>query len=65
MKRKYNFDKIEEIGDILGMSLYWNGTAYIDYASGEKPEDCDQYFDWQIVQLLDELSDESVVSILC
>lgn len=64
MKRKYNFDKIEEIGYILDMDLEWNGTAYVDRFSGEELVECDQYFDWQIIQLLDEMPDDIVKDVI-
>lgn len=64
MNRVYNFDNLEGLSEVLGMDLELNYGNYIDRSSGDTVAECDQYFDWQLIQLLDELSDEQVEPVL-
>lgn len=65
MKRVYDFDKMDEINKLLNLDLtYIECKGYVDIGSADETADCDQYFDWMIIQLLDELSDEAVKNIV-
>jgi len=63
--RIYDFDKISEISDILGMDLKFQNGSYIDRNSDENPINCNSYFDWEIVRILDQLTIDKVRNVLC
>jgi len=64
MSRVYDFDNLETLSEVLGMDLQLGCGDYIDRSSGDSVAECDHYFDWQLIQLLDELSDEQVLPVL-
>ena len=64
MKRVYDFDNLEGLSEVLGMDLELGCGCYIDRSSGDSVAECDTYFEWQLIQLLDELSDEQVETVL-
>ena len=56
--RIYNFDKLDQISDLLNMNLKYSKGSYVDLL------DCTRYFDWEIVEMLDDLSYEDVAAVL-
>ena len=56
--RIYNFDKLDQISDLLNMNLKYSKGSYEDLL------DCTRYFDWEIVEMLDDLSYEDVAAVL-
>ena len=56
--RIYNFDKLDQISDLLNMNLKYSKGSYVDLL------DCTRYFDWEIVEMLDDLSYEEVAAVL-
>ena len=56
--RIYNFDKLDQISDLLNMNLKYSKGSYVDLL------DCTRYFDWEIVEMLDDLSYEEVEAVL-
>lgn len=64
MNRVYNFDNLEGLSEVLGMDLQLGCGYYIDRNSGDSVAECDTYFDWQLIQLLDQLPEEQVKSVL-
>lgn len=63
--RIYDFDKMDEISDILGMDLKLQNGSYIDRNSDENPINCNSYFDWELVRILDQLTIDKVRNVLC
>lgn len=64
MKRFYDFNNLEGISDVLGMLLIPSNGSYIDRLSSDDATNRDSYFGWEIVKMLDELSDEEVSEIV-
>lgn len=67
MKRVYDFDKLDKISEALEMDLYrdnYNG-GYKDRLSSKDPIEMDSYFEWEIIKMLDDLSDDVVQDFLC
>ena len=62
--RIYNFDKLDQISDLLSMELKYSNGSYIDLSEDENLVDCTRYFDWEIVKMLDDLSYEDVAAVL-
>ena len=66
--RIYDFDKLDQISDLLNMELKYSNGSYIDLSEDEKEDenlvDCTRYFDWEIVEMLDDLSYEDVAAVL-
>ena len=62
--RIYNFDKLDQISDLLSMELKYSNGSYIDLSEDENLVDCTSYFDWEIVKMLDDLSYEDVAAVL-
>ena len=62
--RIYNFDKLDQISDLLDMELQYSNGSYIDLSEDENPVDCTSYFDWEIVEMLDDLSYKDVEAVL-
>ena len=62
--RIYNFDKLDQISDLLNMELKYNNGSYIDLSEDENLAKCTGYFDWEIVKMLDGLSYEDVAAVL-
>ena len=62
--RIYNFDKLDQISDLLNMELKYSNGSYIDLSEDENLVDCTSYFDWEIVKMLDDLSYEDVAAVL-
>lgn len=61
----YDFDKMDEINELLGLDLqYIDCRGYVDFNSEGDLKDRDVYFDWMIIQMLDELPDEAVKNIV-
>lgn len=67
MKRVYDFDKLDNISEALGMDLYYDrlNGSYKDRLSSNDPIEMDSYFEWEIIKMLDALSDETVKDFLC